>query len=143
MATSDLMFWVRTTKRTYWFEFGSPNGVGGTWIHPSVPPEVHDADDAREDAQEPAQAIENWKASQPRPEAPHDPLQNITFDAFGRDLTKFDSPPQSSDTAPARLFMRGLGQALWYSWTWAAAGDPKAEQDSIPTAMWEPKECRK
>jgi hypothetical protein len=140
-AVSDLMFWVRTPRRTYWFAFASPNGVGGTWIVPTVAPEVHDAEDAGEEG-EPAPAIRNWKASQPEPEAPHDPLQNITFDAFARDLAIFASPPQSTDRAPARIFLRGLGQALWYSWSWAAAGDPAAQQDSIPTAMWEPKECR-
>ncbi|HEX8301640.1 hypothetical protein [Sphingomonas sp.] len=140
MATSDLMFWVRTPKRVYWFEFQSPNGYGGTWITPSVRPQLHDAEDKREDG-EPPQAIKDWKESSAAAAEANDPLQDITFDAFKPDLESFASPPQSSDAAPARIFMRGLGQALWYSATWAAAGDRTAEQESVPTAMWEPAGC--
>ncbi|WP_066798706.1 hypothetical protein [Sphingomonas soli] len=138
-ATSDLLFWIKTPKRTFWFGFESPNGYGGTWLAPSVSAELLDAEDVREGG-EPPQAIRDWEASVEEAGEP-DPLQNITFDAFRPDLAAYESPPQSSDPAPARIFLRGIGQALWYSWRWAAAGDPKAEQESIPTAMWEPSGC--
>lgn len=140
--TSDLLFWMKTPKRTFWFSFESPNGYGGTWIVPSVSAELLDKEDMREEG-EPPQAIKDWEASAKKAGDAPDPLRTITFDTFDPDLAAAEGPPQSEDGAPARIFMRGIGQALWYSWDWAAAGDPKAEQESMPTAMWEPKECVK
>ncbi|RYY28294.1 MAG: hypothetical protein EOP62_03595 [Sphingomonadales bacterium] len=143
MAISNLMFWVQTPKRRFWFEFQSPNGYGGTWITPAPSLILLDAEAEREDDQKPAPEIAAWEASTKESRVENDPLQNITFDAFSPDLASFEGPPQSDDPAPARIFMRGLGQALWYSWKWAAAGDAQAEQESIPTAMWEPSGCAK
>lgn len=138
--TSDLLFWIDTPKHTYWFSFESPNGYGGVWLSPSLSAALVDAEDMREEG-EPPQAFKDWDASAKAANEAQDPLQNITFDAFGPDLGSYEGPPQSTDKAPARIFLRGIGQALWYSWSWAAAGDAKAEQESIPTAMWEPKSC--
>ncbi|MES2987506.1 MAG: hypothetical protein V4808_06350 [Pseudomonadota bacterium] len=140
--TSDLLFWIKTPKRTFWFGFESPNGYGGTWLSPSVSAALLDAEDMREEG-EPPQAMKDWDASAKKAGDEPDPLKNITFDTFDPDLKSADGPPQAGDDAPARIFMRGIGQALWYNWDWAAAGDPKAEQESIPTAMWEPKGCAK
>ena len=140
--TSDLLFWIKTPKRVFWFGFESPNGYGGTWLSPSVSAALLDKEDMREEGEAPP-AIKDWEASAKKAGDEPDPLQNITFDTFGPDLTAAEGPPQANDPAPSRIFMRGIGQALWYSWTWAAAGDPKAEQESIPTAMWEPKGCAK
>ncbi|MBX3563373.1 MAG: hypothetical protein KF730_02235 [Sphingomonas sp.] len=140
--TSDLLFWIKSPKRTWWFGFESPNGYGGTWLSPSLSAAMIDEEDMREDGEQP-QAFKDWDESAKQAGDAPDPLQNITFDAFNPDLTAFSNPPQSEDPAPARIFMRGIGQALWYSYTWAAAGDPKAEQESIPTAMWEPAGCAK
>ena len=123
---SDLALWLKTPRRTYWFSFGSPNGYGGTYIAPDTDPRRSSA------AAEPTQL--------PDPPAGEEPLV-IHFDAFGRDLKAFASPPQSSDRPPALLFSRGLGPALWYNWVALAGGDEKAQQESMPTGLFEAAGC--
>ncbi|RYE50214.1 MAG: NADPH-dependent oxidoreductase, partial [Rhizobiaceae bacterium] len=100
-------------------------GYGGTWLSPSVSAALLDAEDIREEG-EPPQAMKDWDASAKKAGDEPDPLKNITFDTFDPDLKSADGPPQAGDDAPARIFMRGIGQALWYNWDWAAAGNPKA-----------------
>jgi hypothetical protein len=122
-GVSDLVFWLKTPKRTYWFSFGSPNGYGGTYLAPELDPRisVRLSDDEERDAAE-------------RMETP-DPL-SIYFDAFGADLKTFGSPPQSSDRPPAFLFARGLGPALWYGPSTLAGNDPKAESEGMPIGLF-------
>ena len=123
---SDLSFWLRTPKRTYWFSFGSPNGYGGTYIAPDTDPRRSAA------APEPTEL--------PEPPKGEEPLL-IQFDAFARDLKAFDSPPQAANWAPALIFSRGLGPALWYSSVALAGGDEKAEQESMPIGLFQPAGC--
>lgn len=124
---SDLHFWLRTPKRTYWFSFRAPNGYGGTIIMPDVSP-AEAAKTLRDDAPPP-----------PEPDDEGEPVA-IEFDAFRPDLSVYPGPPQSSDPAPVRLFARGLGPSLWYEPD-ALAGGEAAEQEAMPIAMFEPGEC--
>jgi hypothetical protein len=127
-GVSDLVLWLKTPKRTYWFGFVSPNGYGGTYLLPELDPRVSVrlSDDGERDA---AKRME-----------PPDPL-NIAFDAFRPDLSAFRSPPRSSDRPPALLFARGLGPSLWYGPSTLAGGDEKAEQESMPIGLFKAAGC--
>lgn len=122
-AVSDLVLWLNTPKRTYWFAFGSPNGYGGTYLNPELDPRVSVrlSDEAERDA---AERME-----------PPEPL-NIEFDAFRADLGAFRAPPQSSDRPPALLFARGFGPALWYAPSTLAGNDPTAESEGMPIGLF-------
>ncbi len=124
---SDLHFWLKTPKRTYWFSFRAPNGYGGTIVMPDVSPA------------EAAKALRDDAAPPPAPADEGEPVA-IEFDAFRPDLTVYPNPPQSSDPAPARLFTRGLGPSLWYEPEMLAGGG-KAERESMPIGMFAPAEC--
>jgi hypothetical protein len=127
-AVSDLVLWLKTPKRTYWFGFVSPNGYGGTYLTPELDPRlsVRLSDDEERDAAEKMQ--------------PADPL-SIPFDAFAADLGAFKAPPQSRDKAPSLLFARALGPALWYGPTNLAGGDQKAQSESMPLGMFRAAGC--
>lgn len=127
-AVSDLVLWLKTPKRTYWFGFVSPNGYGGTFLIPEIDPRlaVRLSDDEERDAAEKMQ--------------PADPL-SIPFDAFTVDLGAFKAPPRSGDRPPSLLFARGLGSALWYGPANLAGGDEKAQPESMPVGMFQPAGC--
>lgn len=122
-AVSDLVLWLNTPRRTYWFAFGSPNGYGGTYLAPEIDPRlsVRLSDDEERDA------AEKMRSSEPL---------DIAFDAFAADLAAFRSPPQSTDRAPSLLFARGLGPALWYSPVDLSGGDRGAQEESMPVGLF-------
>ncbi len=122
-AASDLVLWLKTPKRTYWFGFGSPNGYGGTYLGPELDPRVS----VRLSDDEERAAAERMQ--------PPDPL-SIEFDAFRADLGAFQAPPQSRDKAPALFFARGLGPALWYGPSTLAGNDSTAEQEGMPIGLF-------
>jgi hypothetical protein len=113
---SKLAFWLKTPKRTYWFSFHAPNGYGGTLIAPDLEPEAA----LRSLLDEP---VEHQDGEEP---------VMIGFDAFRADLSVYQ--------APARLFARELGSALWYNATGLAGGE-EAEAEAMPISMFEPAEC--
>ncbi|HET9640733.1 MAG TPA: hypothetical protein VFP12_16175 [Allosphingosinicella sp.] len=127
-AASDLVLWLKTPKRTYWFAFGSPNGYGGTYLTPELDPRVSVrlSDDEERDAAKRMQ--------------PADPL-GLEFDAFAADLSAFGSPPQSTDKPPSLLFARGLGPALWYGPVNLSGNDPTAEEEGLPISLFVPAGC--
>ena len=125
---SDLVLWLKTPKRTYFFSFGSPNGYGGTYLAPELDPRAS----ARLSDDEERDAAEKMLSGEPLA---------IGFDAFGADFVAFKSPPQSSDPAPALLFARGLGPALWYNSVGLAGGDEKAEAESMPIGLFRAAGC--
>jgi hypothetical protein len=127
-AVSDLVLWLKTPKRTYWFAFGSPNGYGGTYLAPEIDPllSVRLSDDEERDA------AQKMRSSEPL---------SLPFDAFAADLGAFPAPPQSSDEAPSLLFARALGPALWYGPVELSGGDSGAEQESMPVGLFEAAGC--
>jgi hypothetical protein len=127
-AVSDLVFWLKTPKRTYWFGFVAPNGYGGTYLTPELDPRlsVRLSDDQERDAGEKMQM----------PDA-----LGLPFDAFAVDLKAFEAPPQLGDKPPALLFARALGPALWYGPTTLAGGDEKAESEGMPVGLFEAAGC--
>jgi len=125
---SDLVLWLKTPTRIYWFSFGSPNGYGGTLLEPELDPRR--VARMNDDAEHEAGAAANGR----------EPL-SIPFDAFGADLAAFDGPPQSADPPPALLFARGIGPLMWYNWTALAGGDPAATQESMPIGLFEAAGC--
>jgi hypothetical protein len=125
-SPSDLAFWLKTPKRTYWFALASPNGYGGTYISPGPDPAAETAAMEAEPDDEDATAEQTV---------------SIELDVFDARLRALPRPPVSSDPAPARLFARGLGPALWYDAVGLAGGDPGAEPESLPISMFEPAGC--
>lgn len=125
---SDLVLWLNTPKRTYWFAFGSPNGYGGTYLVPELDPRVS----VRLSDDEERAAAERMQ--------PADPL-GLAFDAFAADLSAFQAPPQSRDKPPSLLFARGLGPALWYGPANLAGNDPAAEEESLPIGLFKAAGC--
>lgn len=125
---SDLVFWLKTPKHTYFFSLSTPNGYGGNYISPDIDPRlaVRMSDEAEREA--------TGRATAGEP-----PF--IPFDAFGPDLKAYEMPPTSTTPAPALLFARGLGPALWYEWTALGGNDPKAQQESMPIGLFEPAGC--
>ncbi|HYI41183.1 MAG TPA: hypothetical protein VE053_12785 [Allosphingosinicella sp.] len=122
-GASDLVLWLNTPKRTYWFSFGSPNGYGGTYLAPELDPRisVRLSDDEERDAakrMEPPEAL------------------TTKFDAFRADLGAFVGPPQSTDKPPSFLFARDLGPALWYGPTTLAGNDSTAESEAMPIGLF-------
>lgn len=127
-SVSDLAFWLKTPKRTFYFSFAAPMGHSGTYIVPDIDPRVS----ARLDDDEEHEATNRATDGEP---------MMIDFDAFDAELRPFDAPPQAEEGPPARIFARRLTQALWYDWTRAAGNDETAEQESIPVGLFEPAGC--
>jgi hypothetical protein len=127
-AASDLVLWLNTPKRTYWFAFGSPNGYGGTYLSPEIDPRLS----VRLSDEEERDSARKMRLDEPL---------SLPFDAFAADLGAFRSPPQSSDKAPSLLFARALGPALWYSPVELSGGDPEAEEESMPVGLFEAAGC--
>lgn len=127
-STSDLVLWLNTPKRTYWFGFASPNGYGGTYLDADLDPRVSvrlSDDEEREaaDRMEPPEQL------------------TLKFDAFRADLSVFGSPPQSSDKPPSFLFARDLGPALWYGPSTLAGNDQTAESEGMPIGLFVASGC--
>jgi hypothetical protein len=127
-AVSDLVLWLNTPKRTYWFSFGSPNGYGGTYLAPEIDPRVS----AGLSDEEEREAAAKMRLAEPL---------SLPFDAFAADLSAFGAPPQASDKAPALLFARALGPVLWYSPGELAGGDSAAQPESMPIGLFEAAGC--
>lgn len=138
---SDLVWWLKTPKRTYWFEFGSPNGYGGTYISAGEDPEITWREfKAEQEAMDRPDYVE--PPEQPAAEPDYEPVA-VPWDAFDARLVAFGDPPTSRDRAPARIFARALGRELWYSPVGLSGGDESAEQESMPIGMFEPARCAK
>ncbi|HEX8579531.1 MAG TPA: hypothetical protein VF655_08050 [Allosphingosinicella sp.] len=125
---SKLAFWLKTPKRTYWFSFHSPNGYGGTIIMPDLDPQAALRS-----------LLEDAETELPDGAEGEEPV-TIPFDAFHADLSAYEAPPQVEDEAPALLFARELGPALWYN-SVALSRDPAAESESMPVGLFQPTEC--
>ena len=129
---SDLVFWVKSGKQQFWFSLSSPNGYGGTYISPQIDPRL--VKPAADDGDTPDARLPAARAAG----APDGP--SIAFDAFHKDLTVYDGPPQSTDAAPAYLFSRELGAAFHYNHNGEPLG-PQTETVGIDIAFWRPASC--
>ena len=126
---SDLVFWLKTPERLYVFSFQSPNGYGGTYLAPDVDPRLAVGMTDAEERDAHARATSGDELS-------------IPFDAFTSGLEEhFEMPPQSSDRAPAFIFARALGPALWYEPVRLSGNDPAAKPESMPIGMFAMSGC--
>jgi hypothetical protein len=121
---------VKTPRRTYFFSFQAPNGYGGTYIQPDIDPAVS----ARMSDEEQGAAAERLSAREP---------VLVEFDAFDSKLKALEGPPQAGGKAPALLFARGLGPALWYNAAGLSGGDEKAEAEALPIGFFRAAGCAK
>ncbi|HEX8468342.1 MAG TPA: hypothetical protein VF620_11110 [Allosphingosinicella sp.] len=127
-GVSDLVLWLRTPKRTYWFGFAAPNGYGGTYLTPEIDPQLS------------ARLSDDEERDRAEKMDPAEPL-NVEFDAFASNLSVFEAPPRSSDKPPSLLFARGLGPALWYGPSNLAGNDQTAEREGMPIGFFVPAGC--
>ena len=128
VQASDLALWLKTRERTYFFALGTPNGYGGTYITPDIDPRIS----ARLDDDAEREATGQATAGEP---------MTIEFDAFAPNLAAYEMPPQSGDPAPALLFARRLGPALWYESVRLSGNDESAKPESMPIGLFEPAGC--
>jgi hypothetical protein len=110
---SDLVFFVQRGNDRFWFGFSSPNGYGGTYIHPQIDPSQVKQPNTDEgpDDRLPTMIVADAEQSH---EIRYEQLR-MDFDAFGPDLAIYPGPPQSTDPAPAFIFARELGPHFYYA----------------------------
>jgi hypothetical protein len=119
----DLVFWLKTPKRTYWFSFSEPDFYDGPFISPTIDP----GRAARMGDTELEMAAERIVG---------DP---IAFDTFSHEFYAW-RVPSLINPAPSYLFARGLGRALWHD-PKSLAGGGRAEQEEMPLGIFELVEC--
>jgi hypothetical protein len=117
---SDLVFYVKNSKKTYWFGFSMPNGYGGPYIRRQIDPKLV----------KPAKDGETPDDSLPGEGADAE----MNWDAFDAKFVNLEAVPQSSDPAPAYFFSAQLGPHFWYGANGGLyTGDPPTE---VSRQLW-------
>ena len=122
----DLVLWLKTPKRTYWFSFSEPDFHDGPFITPDVDPKL-------------AAKMSDWEL-QYQGERPGSERQPIEFDTFSPELYAW-RVPSSINPPPALIFARGLARELWHNPARLAGGDHRAEQEDMPLGLFVLSEC--
>jgi hypothetical protein len=123
----DLVFWLKTPKRTYWFSFSEPRRLEGGG--PIIRPEIDPARAAKMDdfsLQYEAERMSGDLA--------------LEFDAFSPELYDWGIPALMNPP-PALIFARGLAETLRDRPDKLAGGDHRAEAESMPSGLFLLSEC--
>jgi hypothetical protein len=123
----DLVFWLKTPKRTYFFSFSEPrrfDGVGA-FISPEIDPRQAAAMDEYELEERTAEV--RGKLA-------------LEFDSFSPELYDW-SAPFSHNPPPALIVCRGLAEALRSRPRELAGGDWGAEAEEMPSGLFLLSEC--
>ena len=121
----DLVFWLKTPKRTYFFSFSEPEWHDGPFITPDIDPKR-------------AAQLSEWDL-----EIPYDrfnPPHPVEFDTFSPELYNW-GVPALINPPPALIFARGLSRELWHHPQRLAVGGPPAEQEDMPIGLFVLSEC--
>jgi hypothetical protein len=126
-ADYDLMFWLKTPKRTYFFSFSDPHRRewGGPYISPDVDPKRAAAMNEFELEYE----SERMRAA-----------LALEFDTFSPELYEWGIP-SASNPAPAVIVSRGLAWELRHHPHALAGGDHRAEPEEMPNGLFLLSEC--
>ncbi len=122
----DLVFWLKTPKRTYFFSFSEPDWHDGPFITPDIDP--------KRAAQMNDGELENQYVDR------FDPPQPVEFDTFSPELYNW-RVPVLVNPPPALVFARGLSRELWHHPRRLAGGDHRAEQEDMPIGLFVLSEC--
>jgi len=123
----DLVFWLKTPKRTYFFSFSEPRRFegGGPMISPEIDPKQA--------------AGMNEYSLEYETERVRGHL-SIEFDAFGPELYDW-GVPAIINPPPALIVARGLAESLRDRPHALSGGDYRAEAEEMPSGLFLLSEC--
>ena len=123
----DLVFWLKTPKRTYWFSFSEPRRFegGGPVISPEIDPKR-------------AAAMDEYRLEY-ETEQVRGHLA-LDFDSFSPELYDW-GVPAIINPPPALIFARGLAEALRERPRELSGGDHRAEAEEMPSGLFLLSEC--
>jgi len=123
----DLVFWLKTPRRTYFFSFSEPERFegGGPFISPDLDPKRAAAmDDYR--LEDETERVRSGLA--------------LEFDTFSPELYEW-GVPAIINPPPALIVTRGLARALRDRPHELAGGDYRAEPEIMPSGLFLLSEC--
>ncbi len=135
-TASGLYMKFESPQRTYWFNFGSSMGYGGTSVNPVSDPY---AEDARENGPRdllPEGEGEDYVDTVNRTNT----RNNLVFYTLDADLNFASDPPQIGEPAPAYLMLPEIGMTLWYGAA-ALSEDETASRDPMPRGTFRLVSC--
>ena len=123
----DLVFWLKTPKRTYWFSFSEPDRwIGsGPFISPDIDPKQ-------------AAAMDDYRLEYETERVRGDLA--LEFDTFSPELYEW-GVPAIINPPPALIVARGLAQALRDRPRELSGGDYRAEAEEMPSGLFLLSEC--
>lgn len=122
----DLVFWLKTPKRTCFFSFSEPDWHDGPFITPDLDPK----DSAK---------MSDWELEFQGDRLPRE-RPSIEFDTFSPELYNW-RVPALINPPPALIFARGLTRELWHHPDRLGDGDHRAEQEEMPIGLFVLSEC--
>jgi hypothetical protein len=127
----DLVFWLKTPRRTYWFSFDEPRWREGDYIHEGayIVPDIDPKRAAKMGDHEVMEHRDWIRRAEP-----------IAFDTFSPEFYAW-GVPSSGNPAPALVFARGLGPLLWREPWLLTLGEGEAEQEEMPLGIFELAAC--
>ena len=126
-ADYDLVFWLKTPLRTYFFSFSEPRRRewGGPYISPDIDPKR-------------AAAMDDWRLEY-ETEQMRGGLE-LEFDTFSPELYDWGIP-SSRNPAPALIVARGLAWELRHNPYKLSGGDHRAEPEEMRNGLFLLSEC--
>lgn len=123
----DLVFWLKTPKRTYWFSFSEPDRWegGGPFISPDIDPKR-------------AAAMDDYRLEDETGRARGELA--LEFDTFSPELYEW-GVPAIINPPPALIVARGLGRALRDRPRELSGGDHRAEPEIMPSGLFLLSDC--
>ena len=124
----DLVFWLKTPKRTYWFAFSEPRRFegGGPVISPEIDPKR-------------AAGMDDYRLEYETKRMSEDALE-LAFDSFSPELYDWGIPAVINPP-PALIFARGLAETLRDRPDRLSGGDHRAEAETMPNGLFLLTEC--
>ena len=122
----DLVFWLKTPKRTYFFSFSEPDWHDGPFITPDLDPKR-------------SAKMNDWELEFQADQLSRD-RRPIEFDTFSPELYNW-RVPALTNPPPALIFVRGLSRELWHHPDHLAVGNDPAEQEEMPIGLFVLSEC--
>lgn len=123
----DLVFWLKTPKRAYFFSFSQPQRLewGGPVISPDIDPKR-------------AATLDEYRLEDETERARGH--LSLEFDTYSPELYDWGIPV-SKNPAPALIVCRGLVQAIRYRPRELSGGDYDAEPEEMPFGLFLLSEC--
>jgi hypothetical protein len=123
----DLVFWLKTPKRTYFFSFSDPHRRewGGPYISPDIDPKR-------------AAAMDDYGLEFETERARA--MLSLEFDTFSPELYEWGIP-SSANPPPALIVARGLSWEIRHRPHVLSGGDYRAEAEEMPSGLFLLSEC--